>query len=57
VSVGDHDELTPPERAVETANCNTGSRIATVPQSGHSCALEQPDYVTRELVSFLTDNG
>lgn len=53
VLVGDHDELTPPERAAEIADAITGARLVTVPESGHSSAIEQPAFVTGALLSFL----
>jgi pimeloyl-ACP methyl ester carboxylesterase len=53
VLVGDSDELTPPERAAEIVNGIADARLVVVPESGHSTPLEQPAFVTRELVEFL----
>jgi pimeloyl-ACP methyl ester carboxylesterase len=53
ILVGDSDELTPPERAAEIANGIEGARLVVVPESGHSSPLEQPVFVTRELLEFL----
>ena len=55
VLVGEGDELTPPERAAEIAAGIPGSRLTTVPQSGHMSTLEQPDEVTRALLEWLGD--
>jgi len=55
VLVGDKDQLTPPDRAAEIANGISGARLVTVPESGHSSTLEQPEFVTRALVEFLAE--
>ncbi len=51
--MGDSDELTPPERAAEIVNGIADARLVLVPESGHSTPLEQPAFVTRELLEFL----
>jgi pimeloyl-ACP methyl ester carboxylesterase len=53
VLVGDSDQLTPPDRAEEIANGIPAARLVTVPESGHSSTLEQPEFVTHALVGFL----
>lgn len=53
VLVGDADVLTPPDRAAEIANGIAGARLVTVPESGHSSTVEQPEFVTRALLEFL----
>jgi pimeloyl-ACP methyl ester carboxylesterase len=53
VLVGEQDTLTPPERAAEIANGIPGSRLVTIPDSGHMCACEQPKKVTESLLEFL----
>jgi pimeloyl-ACP methyl ester carboxylesterase len=53
VVVGDHDELTPPARAAQIADAIAGAGLVTVPECGHSSAIEQPDQVTHALMSFL----
>jgi len=53
VLVGEHDELTPPERAAEIAAGIAGSRLVTVAGSGHVSTLERPDEVTRALLEWL----
>jgi pimeloyl-ACP methyl ester carboxylesterase len=56
VLVGDSDQLTPPDRAAEIADGIPGARLVTVPESGHSSTLEQPQFVSRALVDFLRDS-
>jgi pimeloyl-ACP methyl ester carboxylesterase len=53
VLVGEDDELTPPERAVEMAAGIAGARLVRVPQCGHLSTLEQPEQVTRALLEWL----
>ena len=54
VLVGEQDALTPPDRAAEMAAAIPDVRRVVVPDCGHLSALEQPDAVTRALVSLLT---
>ncbi len=54
VLVGEQDALTPPDRAAEMAAAIPDVRRVVVPDCGHLSALEQPETVTRALVSFLT---
>lgn len=53
VLVGDHDELTPPDRAAEIAAGIAGANLVTVKDCGHMSALEQPEAVTAALVAWL----
>jgi pimeloyl-ACP methyl ester carboxylesterase len=53
VLVGDGDESTPPDRAVEIANGIPGARLVTVPECGHLSTLERPEDVTQALVEWL----
>lgn len=53
VLVGEADELTPPERAVEMADGIPGARLVTVPQCGHLSTLERPEAVTHALLEWL----
>jgi pimeloyl-ACP methyl ester carboxylesterase len=53
VLVGEEDELTPPERAVELAAGIDGARLVRVPRCGHLSTLEQPEPVTRALLEWL----
>lgn len=55
VLVGDSDQLTPPDRAAEIADGIAGARLVTVPESGHTSTLEQPEFVTTALVEFLRE--
>ncbi len=53
VLVGEQDELTPPERAVEMAQGIRGARLVTVAGCGHLSTLERPREVTRALLDWL----
>lgn len=54
VVVGEQDELTPPDRAVELAHGIRGARLVTVPECGHLSTIERPREVTRALLEWLT---
>ncbi|HEV7752395.1 MAG TPA: alpha/beta fold hydrolase [Baekduia sp.] len=54
VLVGDSDQITPPERAVELAAGIAGARLVTVPECGHLSTFERPEAVTRALVEWLS---
>lgn len=53
VLVGEGDEATPPELAREIAAGIPGSRLVTIPDTGHLSTLEQPAAVTKALVEWL----
>lgn len=53
VLVGEQDQLTPPDRAVEMAHGIRGARLVTVPECAHLSTLEQPRQVTRALLDWL----
>jgi len=53
VLVGEQDELTPPERAVEMADGIRGAQLVTVPECAHLSTLERPREVTRALLEWL----
>jgi pimeloyl-ACP methyl ester carboxylesterase len=53
VLVGEHDALTPPDRAQEMAAAIAGSRLAVIPGSGHLSTLERPNEVSAALVELL----
>jgi pimeloyl-ACP methyl ester carboxylesterase len=53
VLVGEQDELTPPERALEMAQGIRGAQLVTVPECGHLSTLERPLDVTRALLDWL----
>jgi pimeloyl-ACP methyl ester carboxylesterase len=55
VLVGEQDELTPPERALEMAQGIRGAQLLKVPECGHHSTLEQPRAVTRALLDWLGD--
>jgi len=54
VLVGDHDALTPPDLARETADGIEGASLAVVSESGHLSTLERPEAVTRALRMWLS---
>ncbi|MGA2895222.1 MAG: alpha/beta fold hydrolase [Xanthobacteraceae bacterium] len=53
VLVGDSDAATPPELAREIAAGIAGSRLVTIPDSGHLSTLEQPQAVTVALLDWM----
>jgi pimeloyl-ACP methyl ester carboxylesterase len=53
VLVGEHDAITPPDRAREIAAGVPGARLVVVPECGHLSTLERPEAVTRALVELL----
>ena len=53
VLVGEQDELTPPDRALEMAHGIRGARLVTVPECAHLSTLERPREVTRALLEWL----
>ena len=53
VLVGEQDELTPPERAVEMAHGIRGAQLVTVSECAHLSTLERPREVTRALLDWL----
>jgi pimeloyl-ACP methyl ester carboxylesterase len=53
VLVGEQDELTPLDRAVEMAHGIRAAQLVTIPECGHLSTLEQPRHVTRALIEWL----
>jgi pimeloyl-ACP methyl ester carboxylesterase len=53
VLVGEQDELTPLDRAVEMAHGIRGAQLVTVPECAHLSTLERPREVTRALLDWL----
>lgn len=53
VVVGEHDVLTPSDRAAEIAAAIPSARQVVIADCGHLSALEQPQAVTRALTEFL----
>jgi 3-oxoadipate enol-lactonase len=54
VIVGADDVPTPPKKAQRIAERIAGSRLAQLPNCGHSSSLEQPEVVTRLLSVFCS---
>jgi pimeloyl-ACP methyl ester carboxylesterase len=55
VVVGEHDALTPPDRAREIAAGIPGARLAVIPRAGHLPTMEEPDAATALLAEWLAD--
>ena len=53
VVVGDEDQLTPPELAVEMANGIAGARLEMIADCGHMSTMEKPDQLTGLLQEWL----
>jgi pimeloyl-ACP methyl ester carboxylesterase len=53
ILVGDHDQLTPPERAEEMAAEIERATLVKVPACGHLSTLERPREVTEALLQWL----
>jgi pimeloyl-ACP methyl ester carboxylesterase len=53
VLVGEQDELTPLDRAVEMAHGIRGAQLVTVLECAHLSTLERPREVTRALLEWL----
>jgi pimeloyl-ACP methyl ester carboxylesterase len=54
VIVGDADEVTPPDRALEIHKGMPGSEFITIPKSGHCPPLEHPQNVNRLLETWFS---
>lgn len=55
VLCGREDPITPPEVHTEIAQSIPGAHLVTLDNCGHLSPLEQPEEVTRELCSWLTE--
>jgi pimeloyl-ACP methyl ester carboxylesterase len=53
ILVGDHDQITPPQRAVEMADAIPDARLVVLPDCGHLATMERPELVTAELLAWL----
>lgn len=53
VVVGDEDQLTPPEWAVEMADGIAGARLEVIADCGHMSSMERPDVVNGLLRDWL----
>lgn len=54
VIVGDGDEVTPPDRALEIHKGIPGSEFITIPNTGHCPPLEHPQHVNRLLEAWFS---
>lgn len=54
VLVGEHDQLTPPDRASEIARQISKSALVTAENCGHLSTLEAPETVNRALFDWLS---
>ncbi|MBV6650059.1 MAG: alpha/beta hydrolase [Hoeflea sp.] len=54
VIVGDGDEVTPPDRALEIHKGIPGSEFITIPNTGHCPPLEHPQHVNRLLETWFS---
>lgn len=53
VVVGDEDQLTPPDLAVEMANGIAGAQLKVIADCGHMSTMERPDQLTGLLQDWL----
>lgn len=53
VIVGEADEITPPERAIEMSEMIKGARLVTLKNCGHLTTHEDPQGVNRSLAALL----
>lgn len=54
ILVGEHDGLTPPERAREMSSLLKSSELKVLPRAGHLSNLEAPEQFNRVLEQFLS---
>lgn len=57
VIVGAHDRATPLEYNKRIAEHIPGAAFTVIPDSGHSCAIEQPDLVNEAMLAFYEGMG
>jgi pimeloyl-ACP methyl ester carboxylesterase len=55
VLVGEHDALTPPDRAREIAAGIHGARLAVIPRAGHLPTMEEPGATNAQLAGWLAE--
>jgi pimeloyl-ACP methyl ester carboxylesterase len=53
VLVGEEDVATVPAKSQRIAATIPGARLVTIPKAGHSSTVENPEFVTEQLASFL----
>jgi 3-oxoadipate enol-lactonase len=56
IITGDQDVLIPPENSRVLADVIPNSRLVVIPEAGHAVTAMFPEEVTREVLSFLTEN-
>jgi 3-oxoadipate enol-lactonase len=57
VVVGEKDELTPPHEAAAIASGIAGTKLVTIPESGHLPPLERPEAFLASLRALLVEVG
>lgn len=57
VMVGEFDKATPPAFSKRMAEKINNSTLVTIPGTGHSCAIEQPQLVADAMLDFYKNNG
>lgn len=57
IMVGSNDIATTPEHSETMHRAIAGSKLVTIPDAGHSSSVEQPEFVSRELLQFLKGLG
>ena len=57
VIVGEHDAVTPPERAEALAGGLSNARLVRIPAAGHLSNLENPAVFNAAVAAFLDDPG
>lgn len=54
VVVGDEDQLTPPEWAIEMADGIAGARLEVIADCGHMSSMEQPEVINGLLLDWMS---
>jgi len=57
VVVGEFDKATPPRFSQHMVEKIDKAALVTIPDTGHSCAIEQPELVTNAMLDFYKDRG
>ncbi|HVK08242.1 MAG TPA: alpha/beta fold hydrolase, partial [Gemmataceae bacterium] len=55
VIVGEHDAVTPPEKAEELAAGLSNARLVRIPAAGHLSNLDDPDMFNAAVTTFLDE--
>ncbi len=53
IMVGEHDVATSPDHSETMHQRISGSKLVTIPNAGHSSTVEQPEFISHELLIFL----